>query len=54
MNSCIATFSGKPQGTNYSEANSGQEDPVSGDAGNCFGGRASKRTKDLLASPPAL
>ena len=45
MISTIAAFSGKPRGTSSSEANSGQEAPVSGDAGNSFGGRVSKRTK---------
>ena len=45
IKSSIAVLSGKPQGTSPSEVNSGQEAPVSGDAGNYVGGRASKRTK---------
>ena len=45
MKSSIAAFSGKPQSNSSSEANSGQEAPVSGDAGNSFVGRAFKRTK---------
>ena len=50
----IITFSGKPQGTSSSEDNSGQEAPVPEDSGNSFGGRASKRTMDWLASSPDL
>ena len=45
MKASITTFSGKPQSTNSSEANTGQEAPVSGDAGNSFGGRAPRNTK---------
>ena len=41
----IVAFSAKPQGTNSSESNIGQEAPVSGYAGNSFGGRASRRAK---------
>ena len=44
IKSSIAAFSGKYQGNSSSEANSGQEIPVAGAAGNYFGGRASKRT----------
>ena len=40
MKSIIAPFSGKPQGNSSSEANSGQETPIPGDAGNYFEGRA--------------
>ena len=54
MISSIAAFSGKPQETTSSEANSGQEAPVWGDAVNSFGGPASKRTKVWLESPLAL
>ena len=54
MKACIAAFSGKYQGTNYSEANSGQESPVSGDTGGSFGGRTSKSTKTWFASPLVL
>ena len=54
MKVCIDAFIGKPQRTNSSKSNSGQEDPVSGDSGNSFGRRASKRTKDWFASPLAL
>ena len=50
----ITAFSGKPRGTSYNEAKSGQEAPVSGDAGNSFGGRASKRAKSWLARPLSL
>ena len=51
MKACITEISSKPQGIDSNEANKVQEAPVSGDAGNAFGGRASKRTKTLLASP---
>ena len=50
MKVCIAAFSGKPQGDNPSEANSGQEASVSEDSGNSFGRRVSKRTKTLISS----
>ena len=45
MKTCISAFSGNPQGNNSSEANSGQEAPISWDAGNYFGRSASKHTK---------
>ena len=45
MKAYIAAFGGKPQGDYFSEANNIQEAPVSGDALNYFGGRASKRTR---------
>ena len=51
MKTCIAAFSGKPQGNNSSEANSGQEAPISWDVGNYFGRSASKHTKTWLACP---
>ena len=54
MKSSIANFSGKPQRNSSSEANSAQESPVSGDSGNSYGGRASKRTKAWLSSPMSL
>ena len=54
MKACIIAFSGKPQGTNFSETNSGQEATVSADAGNSFGGCASRRTKTWIAIPLAL
>ena len=54
MKTWISDFSGKPQGTNSSKANSGQEAPVSGDAGNSFGGHVSKHTNAWLARPLAL
>ena len=47
----IPEVSGKPQGNNYSEANSGQEAPVSGDAGSSFGDRASKPTNTWIERP---
>ena len=47
---CIDAISRKPQGTNSNEDNKGQEAPVSGDAGNAFGGRTSKSTKTWIAS----
>ena len=50
----IAACSVKPKGASFSEYNSDQYAPVSGDAGNYFGGHASKCTKALLASPLAL
>ena len=54
MKASITYFSGKLQGTSSSESNSGREAPIWGAAGNYFGGRASKRTKDWLEIPPAL
>ena len=41
----ITAFSGKPQGTDTSEANKVQAAFISGFTGNYFGGRVSKRTK---------
>ena len=54
MKANITAFSGKSQGTGPSEAKSGQEAPVSGDADNSFEVRAYKRTKAWLTSPLAL
>ena len=54
MKACIAAFIGKNQGTDYSEADNGQEDPVPGYAGNYFGGRASKCTNTVLEIPLTL
>ena len=51
MTSCIAEFSGKTQGTDYSGANDGQEYLVLGGTVNSFGRRTSKRTKTWLTSP---
>ena len=45
MKASIAAFSDKPQRNSCSEANSVQEDNVSGYAGNYFGGHTSKCTK---------
>ena len=45
MKSRIGAFSDKPQSTSSSESNSDQETPISGEAGNSFGGRDYKRTK---------
>ena len=54
MKSYIAACSGKPQGNDSSEANNGQEAPVSWDTIKYFGRCANKRTKTWLASPPSL
>ena len=54
MKASIAAFSDKPQRNSCSEANSVQEDNVSGYAGNYFGGHTSKCTKAWIASPLAL
>ena len=51
MKASIAAFIGKPQRNSSSEAKIGQAAPVSGDAGNSFGGCASKRTKAWLEIP---
>ena len=44
MKACIATFAGKTHRNNSIEFNSSQEAPISGGAGNSFGGCASKLT----------
>ena len=54
MKASIADFNGKPEGTGTSEANIYQEAPVSGDAGNSFGGRAPNHTKAWHTTPLAL
>ena len=51
MKACISTFSSKPQGDNSSEANRGQDAPISVEAGNSCGKRASKWTKTWFARP---
>ena len=51
MKTYIAAFSAMPQGTNSKDSNNGQEAPVSGYAGNYFGGRTSKRTKTRFTRP---
>ena len=50
MKAITANFIGKPQGNSSSKANSGQEAPVSGDAGNYLGGCTPKHIKAWLAT----
>ena len=50
----ITAFCGKPQETSSSEDNCGKESPVSGDAGNSFGIRASKHNKAGFPTPLCL